>query len=423
MMKTFLFVLLGIVGLASAQNRLYVRVEYNPSMQLLGFGGSGFFYDHILLLPDGTAFRFDDISVDSEQVLPGGTNLAAATAADLASSGGTQGTYQDDGTTVQTSFGISFPSAGGRYDSDFDLSGYMFIPPLQPSFITGEYNNFSATVIGGGFTGTPSVNAAQSSNYFFYGDGKFGFEESSGVSSDAGNVATVFSEEGTAAGSYLFEGYNLFITYNDGTQAVLPAYLWPPYQPFIDQILMVGEDEFLNEEEGSLPIQLLPATGARSTQSVQNPLAATAQNPLAQANNTVQNPLAQTNQNQANQNPLASPQDTTQSTAQNPLGTLQGETTLGNTVSGTVTPPPGIELAVTLVMACSYDAVSDCSSALVDSSGSYSLELPAGEYLMTAVMDATGDGQMNTGDYMGYQSFTRTNEAQTLNFVLEPFTE
>ena len=59
----FLFILLSFLPVAVAQNRLYVRVEYNPSMQILGYGGSGFYYDHILLLPDGTAFRFDDVSI------------------------------------------------------------------------------------------------------------------------------------------------------------------------------------------------------------------------------------------------------------------------------------------------------------------------------------------------------------------------
>jgi hypothetical protein len=44
MNKIFLLPAIGLT-FANAQNRLYVRVEYNPSMQLLGFGGSGFFYD------------------------------------------------------------------------------------------------------------------------------------------------------------------------------------------------------------------------------------------------------------------------------------------------------------------------------------------------------------------------------------------
>jgi hypothetical protein len=425
--KTFILIAFFLSSLSVAQNRLYVRVEYNPSMQLLGFGGSGFFYDHVLLLPDGTAFRFDDVSEGFEQVLPSGIMLATATAADLANAGGTQGTYQDDGATVQTSFGVSFASGGEKYSSVMDESGYMFIPPLQPSFITGEYNNFSATVIGGGLTNTPQVSAADANNYYFYGDGKFGFEESSGVSSDAGNVATTFSEEGSAAGSFLFEGYNLFLTYNDGTQAVLPAYLWPPYQPFVDQILMVGEDEFLNEEEGSLPIQLLPATGAVTQQ---NPLSQnSAQNPLQ--NNQTQNPLAQPAQT-TETNPLAQPQnDSTNPLSQpteqntNPLGTPQSETSSGNALTGTVTPPAGMTLSNALVIACPYESAgeADCINTVIDASGTYSLALPAGDYIVMAAMDATGDGQVNTGDFVGYQSFSSTGEAQTLDFVLQPYTE
>jgi hypothetical protein len=423
-MKTLMLVLLSLFSLSTAQNRLYVRVEYNPSMQLLGFGGSGFFYDHVLLLPDGTAFRFDDISENSEQVLPGGINLATATASDLASSGGTQGTFQDDGTTVQTSFGISFPSAGGKYDPDFDLSDYMLIPPLQPSFITGEYRNFSATVVGGGITieGTPQVNAAEANNYFFYGDGKFSFEESGGVTAIASGTATIVSEEGSAAGSFLFEGYNLFLTYNDGTRAVLPAYLWPPYQPFVDQILMVGEDEFLNEEESSLPIQLLPATGT-AQQSSQNPLSQPAQttetNPLAQPQNDATNPLAQPSQD-ASANPLAQPTEPS-----NPLATPQAETASGNALTGTVTPPAGMTLSNALVIACPYDAANeaDCINTPIDAAGKYGLNLPAGDYIVMAAMDATGDGQVNTGDFVGYQNFSSTGEAQTLDFVLQPYSE
>jgi hypothetical protein len=409
-MKTLVLVLFFLLGFASAQNRLYVRVEYNPSMQLLGFGGSGFYYDHILLLPDGTAYRFDDVSDDFDQVLPGGINLVTATVADLANAGGTQGTYQDDGTTVQTSFGVSFASKGEEYSSVMEESGYMFIPPLQPSFITGEYNNFAGTVIGGGLTGTPSVAAAESNNYFFYADGKFGFEESKGVSSDAGNVGTTFSSEGTAAGSYLFEGYNLYLTYNDGTQAVLPAYLWPPYQPFIDQILMVGEDEFLNEEESVLPIELLPANGAASQQSAQNPLGNSqeSQNPLTQ-NSGAPNPLTQV----AEQNLLATPQPETLTTPS------------GNNLSGTVTAPSGITLSSALLIACPFDATSesDCLNTVIDASGAYSLGLPAGDYVLMAAMDVTGDGQVNTGDYVSYQRFNSTGEVQTLDFVLEPYTE
>jgi hypothetical protein len=416
-MKTFIFFLLSLFSFATAQNRLYVRVEYNPSMQLLGFGGSGFYYDHILLLPDGTAFRFDDVSEGSEQVLPSNLTLATATASDLANAGGTQGTYQDDGATVQTSFGVSFARAGEEYDSSPDESGYMFIPSLQASFITGEYNNFSATVIGGGLTNTPQVSAGESNNYFFYGDGKFGFEESSGVSGEAGGVATTFSSEGSAAGSFLFEGYNLFLTYNDGTQAVLPAYLWPPYQSFVDQILMVANDEFLNEEESSLPIQLLPATGA------------SAQNPLVQPSpGEGVNPLAQPQaEEQPQQNPLAQPTEQPQTTGQNPLATPEQTplSTTPHTLSGIVTPPTGITLSNALVIACPFEAATegDCINVTIDPSGAYGLELPAGDYVIMAAMDATGDGQVNTGDYVSYQSFSGTGEAQTLDFVLEPYSE
>jgi hypothetical protein len=130
----FLFIFLSSLNFVTAQNRLYVWVKYNPSMQLLGFGGSGFYYDHILLLPDGTTFHFDDISDDAEQVLPSGIALATATVADLASTDGTRGTYQDQGGTIQTSFGVSFASAGERYASGADQSGYMLIPALPPTY-------------------------------------------------------------------------------------------------------------------------------------------------------------------------------------------------------------------------------------------------------------------------------------------------
>jgi hypothetical protein len=418
-MKTLIFVLLSLVSVATAQNRLYVYVEYDPSMQLLGFGGSGFYYDHILLLPDGTAFRFDDVSDDSEQVLPSDINLATATAADLANAGGTQGTYEDDGTTVQTSFGVSFASAGEKFDYDAELNGYMLIPPLQPSFITGEYNNFSATVIGQYSDFVPTVSAGESNNYYFYGDGKFGFEESSGVSSEAGNVATTYSSEGSAAGSFLFEGYNLFLTYNDGTQAVLPAYLWPATSSFEDQILMVANDEFLNEEESSIPIQLLPANGA-SQQPVQNPLGNTqpdsTQNPLAQpAQGEGTNPLAQPPGEQPQTNPLATPQ------AETPTATS------GNTLSGTVSAPAGMTLSSAFITLCPFDLVdeNDCVTSLLEANGAYNLEIPGpGEYLVMAAMDADSNGELNTGDYVSYQSFdTPGDEAKAIDFVLEPYTE
>lgn len=414
-MKNLFFVLLSLLGLATAQNRLYVYVDYDPSIQLLGYGGSGFYYDHILLLPDGTAFRFDDVSDGSDQVLPSGINLATATASELANAGGTQGTYQDQGGTIQTSFGVSFPSAGGKFDYDDALNGYMLIPPLQPSFITGEYRNFAATVIGGGLTNTPQVSAGESNNYYFYGDGKFGFEESKGVASTAGNVATTYSSEGSAAGSFVFEGYNLFLTYSDGTQAVLPAYLWPSTSRFEDQILMVGGDEFLGEEESSLPIQLLPANGSSAQQPMQNPSQDAAQNPLAQPSQ--------------NANPLAQPEEV-QTTEQNPLGTPQPETpeaASGNTLSGTVTPPGGISLSGAFVSMCPYDMVdeSDCVTAMLDESGSYSLDIPgAGEYIVMAALDADGNGTLNTGDYVGYNTFdTNGDEAATMDLSLEPYTE
>ncbi len=415
MKKIPLFLLLLFFSLSFAQNRLYVRVEYNPSMQLLGFGGSGFFYDHTLLLPDGTAFRFDDVSDDFDQVLPGGINLATATASDLASADGTQGTYQDDGATVTTSFGMSFASSGEKYSSVMEESGYMLIPPLQPSFITGEYNNFSATVIGGGLTNTPQVSAGESNNYFFYGDGKFGFEESKGVSGEAGGVATTFSSEGSAAGSFLFEGYNLYITYNDGSQAVLPAYLWPPYQPFIDQILMVGEDEFLNEEESSLPIQLLPATGTTNNTGATNNQV---ENPLG--GNQVQNPLAQP---EGQLQPAEEPQAT-----ENPLATPHAETpaTSGNTLSGTVTAPAGMSLPGAFVSLCPYDMAdaSDCVTSPLGEDGSYTLEIPgAGEYIIMAALDVDGNGTLNTGDYVGYQTFDANGEVKTLDLSLEPYQE
>jgi hypothetical protein len=410
-MKTFIFFLLSLFNLITAQNRLYVRVEYNPSMQILGFGGSGFYYDHFLLLPDGTAFRFDDVSEDSEQVLPGGINLATAAASDLANAGGTQGTYRDDSTTVTTSFGVSFASEGEEYSSVMDESGYMFIPPLQPSFITGEYNNFSGTVIGGGFTGTPSVMAGESNNYFFYADGTFGFEESSGVSSDAGNVGTTYSGEGSAAGSYLFEGYNLYITYNDGSEAVLPAYLWPPYQSFIDQILMVGEDEFLNEEESAIPIQLLPATGATNNQP-ENPLGGNqAQNPLGNGGNAEP------------QNPLGG-----NSNAGNPLGQpSEPAISDNNMLSGTVTFPQGVTVAASFVTVCPMSTLGnqdDCSTILLEASGSYSVELPAaeGDLMVMAAVDADGNNQLNMGDYVAYQLFNPADGLQ-LDLVLTPYTE
>jgi hypothetical protein len=373
-MKYTLLLFLLFLNIVTAQNRLYVRVEYNPSMQLLGFGGSGFFYDHILLLPDGTAFRFDDVSDNFDQVLPGGIHLVAATAGDLATTNSTRGTYQDDTMTVTTSFGVSFASSGEEYSSVMEESGYMFIPPLQPSFITGEYNSFGATVIGGGITGTPSVAGYQSD-------------------------------------SYLFEGYNLYITYNDGTKVVLPAYLWPPYQPFIDQILMVSEDEFLNEEESSLPIQLLPANT-----SATNPLTNTAQNPLTQSQ--VTNPLS----NQPD-NPLTqtTPNPLTQTPNGNPLTTPSP-----NTLSGTVTAPAGITLSNAFVIACPYDATdeSSCHNSIIDASGMYRLELPTNSYFLMAAMDMNGDGQINSGDYVNYQSVDMDGQnAKSVNFVLGPYSE
>jgi hypothetical protein len=412
----FLFILLffltlAALTLAAAQNSLYVRVAYNPSMQLLGFGGSGFFYDHILLLPDGTAYRFDDVSDDFDQVLPSNISLATATATDLANAGGTQGTYQDDGATIQTSFGVSFASAGEEYDANPDESGYMFIPPLQPSFITGEYNNFSGTVIGGGFTNTPAVSAGESNNYFFYADGKFGFEESSGVSSDAGNVGVTSSSEGSAAGGYFFEGYNLYITYNDGSEAVLPAYLWPPYQSFVDQILMVGEDEFLNEEESAIPIQLLPATGATNNQP-ENPLGGNqAQNPLGNGGNTEpQNPLGG---NSNAENPLAQPSEPA----------VSSDTML----SGTVTFPTEVAVSVAFVTVCPMSTLGnqeDCSTISLEASGSYSVELPAaeGDLMVMAAMDTDGNNQLNTGDYVAYQTFNPADGLQ-IDLVLTPYTE
>ncbi len=422
-MKNFIFISFLLIGFTTAQNKLYVRVEYNPSMQLLGFGGSGFFYDHILLLPDGTAFRFDDVSDGFDQILPGGINLVTATTTELATSSGTPGTYQDDGATITTSFGVSFASTGEEYSSVMEESGYMFVPPLQASFITGEYNNFSGTVIGGGFTGTPSVMAGESNNYFFYGDGKFGFEESSGVSSEAGNVGTTYSSEGSAAGSYLFEGYNLFLTYNDGSQAVLPAYLWPPYQPFIDQILMVGDDEFLNEEESTIPIQLLPATGATPANgSVQNPLAGnTGQNPLSTPQG--QNPLS-AGAEASGQNPLTQPPG--EQTQENPL-TTEPQTASVATLSGTVSAPTGVTRSGGFVILCPYDVVdeNDCITATIEVSGAYSLGLPGpGEYLVMAAMDADGNNSLNTGDYVSYESLNSDGSTSTkLDFLLEPYSE
>jgi hypothetical protein len=406
----FLFILLSFLTLAAltlaaAQNRLYVRVEYNPSMQILGYGGSGFYYDHVLLLPDGTAFRFDDVSDGFDQVLPGGINLATVTATDLANAGGTQGTYQDDGATVTTSFGVTFASAGEEYDASPDESGYMFIPPLQPSFITGEYNNFSGTVIGGGFTNTPLVTGGESNNYFFYADGKFGFEESSGVSSTTESVGVTFSSEGSAAGGYLFEGYNLYITYNDGSEAVLPAYLWPPYQPFVDQILMVGEDEFLNEEESAIPIQLLPATGATNNQP-ENPLGGNEpQNPLGNGGNTnADNPLAQ------------------------PSEPATPEAVMANTLSGMVTLPEGVSADMAFVSVCPFDMAdsSDCITGMLEADGSYSLEMPSepGEYIIMAAVDADGNSTLGTGDYAAYNTFdTNSEDATTIDLVLEPYTQ
>lgn len=240
------------VGSAIAQNRLYVRVEFD-AVGLIS-GGPLYSYDHILLLPEGTAFRFENISDGPDQTLPSNFNLFTASSEELSNTDGTSGTYQEKGGTVQTSFDVAFASRGETFDLDEDSSGYMFISPLEPSYITGEYSNFSATVLGDANL-TPTVAAGKGGSYMFYPDGNFGLSENSGATVDSGDVIGGSSSESSAAGQYLFEGYNLFLTYGDGSQVILPAYLWPSDAKFEDQILMIGSKEFLDNDESSIPFE------------------------------------------------------------------------------------------------------------------------------------------------------------------------
>jgi hypothetical protein len=422
-MKKLVFVLLSLVSfalvhLATAQNRLYVRVEQN-SMALLGYGGSTFLYDHIFLLPDGTAVRFDDTNTDDgiDVLLPSNINLATATESELVSAGGTQGTYQDQGGTIQTSFGMSFVSSGEKYSGDADENGYMLITTLPATLITGQYRNSSTAMMGSTEGGLATqVMAGSSSTYDFYPDGSFGNAESSAVGSTSNNsdgnfgTGVTSSNEGGSAGTYVFEGYNVFLTLSDGSQSIFPAYLWPSYQPLEDQILMIDGSEYLTQDDSTIPFTQVPANSSAPAPG-NNP--AGGQNPLAQPQAETANPLAQPTE--AAQNPLQTPEPSTPSTAS------------PNTLSGTVTAPEGVTLSSAYVIVCPTDLedTNDCLTAPVEATGSYNLQIPGpGEYIVMAAMDADGNGELNTGDYTAQDSFdTPGDEAQAVDFVLEPYSE
>ncbi len=439
-MKNLIFVLLSVISFATAQNRLYVRVVQSE-MALLGYGGSTYLYDHILLLPDGTAVRFD-----GDVVLPTNIVLATATANELVSVGGTQGTYQDQGASVQTNFGVSFASAGEKFSFDSDKNGYMLISALPATLITGQFESSSTTIMGsseGGFA--TQVMASSSSAYDFYPDGSFDNAESSGVSSTSNNAAgdpsvgVTSSGEGGSAGTYVFEGYNLFLTMSDDSQSIFPAYLWPADLPLEDQILTIVGSEYL-PRDSTIPLTQVPATAsAPANGSAPNPLTQnTEQNPLAQPGqqpevaepNPLATPQAETPQTQ---NPLAQPQTNESPTTEavpNPLQAPQPETATtasGNTLSGTVTAPAGVTLSSAYVIVCPTDLVdaSDCLTTQVEATGAYRLELPGpGEYMVIVAMDTDGNNELNAGDYKTQDSFdTNGDEAKTMDLVLEPYTE
>jgi hypothetical protein len=426
-MKNPIFVLLSLVSFslvnfATAQNRLYVRVEQN-SMALLGYGGSTFLYDHILLLPDGTAVRFDDTNTDDgiDVPLPSNINLATATATELVGAGGTQGTYQDDSATVTTSFGVSFVSSGEKYSGNSDENGYMLITALPATLVTGQYKNSSTAMMGSNPEVGTQIMAGSSSTYDFYPDGSFSNAESSAVSSTTNNpdgvdTGVTSSNEGGSAGTYVFEGYNLFLTMSDGSQSIFPAYLWPAYQPLEDQILMIDGSEYLTQDDSTIPFTQAPANGSAPTNSPgNNPDGG--QNPLAQPQTETANPLAQPTE--ATQNPLQTPPETETAT---PSGASP------NTLSGTVTAPEGVTLSSAYVIVCPTNLVdtNDCLTAPVQATGTYTLELPAGvgEYIVIAAMDADANGELSTGDYSIQDSFDMNgDEARTLDLSLEPYTE
>jgi hypothetical protein len=191
------------------------------------------------------------------------------------------------------------------------------------------------------------------------------------------------TQQGGSVGTYIFEGYNLFLTMSDGSQGVFPAYLWPPYNSLEDQVLVIDNSELTTEDDSSIPFEQLPANGAGPA----------AQNPLQ-----------------------APPQSETE-----PPNTLSA-----HTLSGTVTVPAGMSLTDTFVLVCPYDAVqeSDCPMTFVEPTGAYSLELPPGEYMVVAAMDADGNFELNTEDYVAHDILDiNDGEARTIDFVLEPYTE
>lgn len=397
-MRLFIFVLLLLMSFAQAQNKLYVRVAQN-SMSLLGYGGNAFLYDHIFLLPDGTAVRFDNTSEGSEQALPSGIDLAKAAASELVSAGGVEGTYQDDGTTVQTSFDVSFASAGEKYAAD-ESNCYMFISVLPTTYVTGEYQNRSTFTAGDPNLDTQVMSAFRD-KYNFYANGYFDNETSSATTSQ---VPYTTSENATAStGSYVFEGYNVLLTNSDGSQTLYPAYFYPAYLPFEDQVLVMDNSEYAPKDDSALPFNQLP-TDLANTPQPQND----ATNPLTQS----KNPLLQPTEPQPTE-----PQPTEETPSES----------MTNTLSGTVTPPDGITLESAFISLCPYDMAdnSDCVTAMLDASGSYSLELPgAGEYILLAAMDADGNGELGNGDYAASTTLDITGEeAQTLDLSLEPYTQ
>lgn len=182
-------------------------------------------------------------------------------------------------------------------------------------------------------------------------------------------------------------------------QCILPAYLWPPYPLLIDQILMVGEDEFLSKED-SLPVPLLPATGS----AAQNPLISPGQNPLAN-----QNPLS--NQNTSGnqiQNPLTRHNDVNPlSDGTNPL-TQPVRPVTETSVRGRVTLPQGFSLdrAVLTVCPMTMQDSSDYVIGVLEPDGSYNVPLSTvGEYMVMVAIDADMNNRLNNNDYLGYQLF------------------
>ena len=151
------------------------------------------------------------------------------------------------------------------------------------------------------------------------------------------------------------------------------------------------------------------------------------QHPLSQGQDAAQNPLAQSPENQAQnlltQNDQINPLAQGMQTQANPLTT---PALSSNALSGVVTAPLGVIITNALVIACPYSSVDQnaCPTALIDEKGYYILELPKDSYLMMAAIEVSGDGQVNSGDYVSYQNVEMDGQAvKTLNFALEPYRE